>query len=161
MIVSEDGQLDMEGKDSGTTELDSSDCEALAEIMAFCASLEEETQLVFVTGGQEELARSIVATMVKHAVTEPAIRLLQDETLWEIFLRRAGMNAFAAQAVLAELKEGIQTERPDDQSRNRNVDTGLTAFIKMTMEQRFARFGTLFGGRRLLSRVSRLLDARW
>lgn len=140
--------------------LDDDDCIALAEFTAFCATLPDEVQSNFVAGGDEDLAKWVVAAMVKHGLTtEQEIKLLQDETLWEVFLRRAGMNAFAAQAILATLKAP-----DDDQIDNAGLpgpDYGLTAFAKMSVQERFARFETLLGGRRLLGRVSRVLDARW
>ncbi len=140
--------------------LDDDDCTAISEFTAFCSTLPDDVQPFFVAGGEEDLAKWIVATMVKHGMnTDSGIKLLQDETLWEVFLRRAGMNAFAAQAVLATLKA------PDQNDINaggmQETDFGLTAFVKMPVEERFAQFETLLGGRSLLERVSRVLDARW
>lgn len=140
--------------------LDDNDYTALAEFTAFCSSLPDEVQTIFVAGGEQDLAKWIAAAMVKHGLsTDQEIKLLQDETLWEVFLRRAGMNAFAAQAILAALKAPDQNEV--DAVGKRGTDYGLTAFAKMSVQERFAQFETLLGGRRLLSRVSRVLDARW
>ena len=140
--------------------LDDNDCTALAEFTAFCTTLPDEVQTIFVAGGEEDLAKWVVATMVKHSVpTDQGIKLLQDETLWEVLLRRAGMNAFAAQAILATLKAPDQSET--EAARKQRTDFGLTAFTKMSVQERFARFETLLGGRRLLRRVSRVLDERW
>ena len=136
--------------------LDNSDCEALIEFTNFCSALESEVQVIFVAGTEEDLAKWIVATMVKHGITDPAPKLIQDETVWEVFLRRAGMNAFASQAILADLKAP-----PDLINQTVSEDYGLAAFVKMSAEERYARFGTLLGGRRLLERVSKVLDARW
>lgn len=136
-------------------ELTESDCEALVEFMGVCSNMEQDTQAIFIAAGEEQLAHWIVAMMVKHGVSDPQLKLLQDETLWEIFLRRAGMNAFAAQAILAELRA------PDPDSEQRHVDFGLTAFVQMDLAERLARFEGILGGRGLMKRVSKKLDARW
>lgn len=136
-------------------DLTDSDCEALIEFMGFCSKVQQDTQALFVAAGEEQLAHWVVAMMVKHGVSDTELKLLQDETLWEIFLRRAGMNAFAAQAILVELRA------PDPDSEPGPVDFGLTAFVKMDLTERLARFEQTLGGRGLLTRVSMLLDARW
>ncbi|KAL2044333.1 hypothetical protein N7G274_003038 [Stereocaulon virgatum] len=140
------------------SELDANDCEALIELTSFCANLQHEVTTTFIAGSEDDLAKWIVAMMVKYGVTEQEeIKLLQDETQWEVFLRRAGMNAFAAQAILGKLKapSGGEGGVVD------GVDFGLTAFVKMSLEERLVRFETLLGGRRVLKRVSNVLDARW
>lgn len=137
-------------------ELTASDCEALLEFMGFCSNLQQDTQALFVAAGEEQLAHWVIAMMVKYGVTDPELKLLQDETLWEIFLRRAGMNAFAAQAVLAVLR----APDPDSEQRG-SVDFGLTAFVKMDLAERLAKFEGILGGRGLLQRVSKRLDAQW
>ena len=137
--------------------LDDDDGTAFAELTA---SLPDEVQTFLIAGGEEDLAKWIVAAMVKHGMSaDQGIKLLQDETLWEVFLRRAGLNAFAAQAILATLKAPDQNEV--DSADTPETDFGLTAFVKMSVEERCAQFETLLGGRRLLGRVSQVLDARW
>lgn len=140
--------------------LDDDDSSAFAEFTAFCSALPDEVQTFFIAGSEEDLAKWIVAVMVKHGMnTDEEFKLLQDETLWEIFLRRAGMNAFAAQAILGTLKARDQDEVYG--AGIQATDFGLTAFVKMSVEERFARFETLLGGRRLLWKVSKVLDAKW
>ncbi|KJX93174.1 hypothetical protein TI39_contig4375g00007 [Zymoseptoria brevis] len=57
--------------------------------------------------GTNVLAQWIAAAIVRYAPRlDPGMTVLQDETLWERWLRRAGMNAFAAQVVLDLLKAG-------------------------------------------------------
>ena len=140
--------------------LEDDDSIALAEFAAFCSTLPDEVQTSFVAGGEEDLAKWIVAAMVTHGMNpDQEIKLLQEETLWEVFLRRVGINAFAAQAILVTLKA------PDQDDVNAagmpGTEFGLTAFIKMSVEERLARFETLLGGRRLLERASSVVDARW
>ena len=151
VMVSEDRQAN----DSIVpSQLDYNDCEALVEFTTFCSSLHSEVTVTFIGGGEEDLAKWIAAMMVKYGIVDQEVKLLQDETLWEVFLRRAGMNAFAAQAILGKLKA-------PEQPQSHEVDFGLTAFVKMTLEERLARFETLLGGRRVLNRVSKVLDAGW
>ena len=95
--------------------------------------------------------------MVKHSVYGPSIKLIQDETLWEVFLRRAGMNAFAAQAVLGMLNLKPRVERDG----RVNCDFGLTEFMKMGEERRVALFERVCGGREVLGRVGRAIEAQW
>lgn len=143
-----------------TQSLDDDDSTVFAEFSAFCSAFPDDVQSFFVAGSEEDLAKWIVAVMVKHSMnTDDEIKLLQDETLWEVFLRRAGMNAFAAQAILATLKAPDQKEV--DAAGTQGTDFGLTLFAKMSVEERFAQFETVIGGRRLLERVSKTLDARW
>ena len=140
--------------------LDDDDATAFAGFTAFCSTLPDEVQPILVAGGEEDLARWIVAAMAKHGMSAgQGIKLLQDETLWEVFLRRAGLNAFAAQAILATLKAPEHDEVDTADAPKTNF--GLTAFVKMSVEERCTRFETLLGGRRLLERVSRVLDACW
>ncbi|KAK4697487.1 hypothetical protein P7C71_g593, partial [Lecanoromycetidae sp. Uapishka_2] len=134
-------------------DIESSDCEALIEFIAFCSASQDEVQVTFIGGGDDELANWIVATMVKFAV--PGVKLIQDETIWEVFLRRAGMNAFAAQVILGKLKP------QDREDGNRITDNGLKAFVKMSTQDRETRFEALLGGKRVLGRVSKGLDAMW
>ena len=158
MITEDNNGEAMKDKENGTSSnLTNSDWEAFTDFMGFCSTLRDDTQGLFIAGGEEQQAQWIVAMMVKYGMADPQAKLLQDETLWEIFLRRAGLNAFAAQCILAELKAPDQNIH-DPQG---NVDFGLVAFIKMPLEERLARFEGLFGGRNLLIRVSRRLDARW
>ena len=156
IILIHEGRITTDIPAVETTDLNNSDCEALIELSNFCSTLQSEVQTIFVAGGEEDLAKRIVAMMVKYGISEPNLRLLQDETHWEIFLRRVGMNAFAAQAILADL-----TEPSGRTERGISVDHRLAAFVKMSAEERFARYETLLGGRQLLARVSQVLDPRW
>ncbi|MCJ1399854.1 hypothetical protein MMC11_003057 [Xylographa trunciseda] len=99
----------------------------LLSLHAFCASIPLPTPpyILFVPASPPSkpastrdallpLATYIVHLMTTHSLptstlslapsTPPFSYLQQDETTWELFLRRAGLNAFAAQAVLAALR---------------------------------------------------------
>jgi hypothetical protein len=145
--------------DESTNGLAESDTLALAEATGVCSSLDGSVVMQFIGGSEETLAKWLVATMVQYgSYGESSIPLLEDETLWELFLRRAGMNAYAAQAVITELKapDGVDVE-----GGSKAGLFGITAFVEMGQEERIARFDRLLGGRRILERVGRVLDANW
>ena len=154
VLISDYHQPDGDDQSHLSSGLDPGDCEAIAHFTAFCSDLEDETQVIFIAGGGMELSRWIVILMIKYCVSDPNIRLIQEETSWEIFLRRTGMNAFAAQAILGELNE-------KSMESSRSSDFGLTAFVKMSERERFARFEGMLGGRKLLSRINNIFDWRW
>ncbi|KAL8853265.1 MAG: hypothetical protein Q9221_001876 [Calogaya cf. arnoldii] len=134
-------------------DLDESDCEALVALTGFLSHLAalSESELLFVDGDTSVLAKWTTSLVVKYSVHN-STRLLEEETQWEVFLRHAGMNAFAAQAVLGELKSLAERERGA---------WGLREFILMSPEEKRRRFESVLGGRRLLERVGQVLDARW
>ena len=134
--------------------LDISDCEAVAQFTAFCSSLEDDIQAIFITGGSVELSRWIVAMMIKYSASGSGIKLIQEETIWEVFLRRAGMNAFAAQGILGKLNK-------KDMEESKCSDFGVTAFVKMSTGERIARFEGMLGGRKALSRTNKVFDIKW
>ena len=108
-----------------------------------------------------------------HRKSPPPIQLRQEETNWELFLRRAGMNAYAAQAVLASLRPpvldrrwerldmGSRALRPNfDGAEDVNKQWGLAAFARMSHAERVRKFEGMIG-RGMLERVGRVLDGRW
>lgn len=157
VLISQDIPLDPtnEPTSSAIQDLTTSDHSAIADFTTFCAALHRPTQALFVPGTKSQLADQIVAMMLEHGVTDPPITLLPDETLPELFLRRAGMNAFAAQAILAALRD------PDAGTPHAAAELGFARFLDMAVEERVLRFGELMGGSRVLRRVSESLDAGW
>lgn len=154
------------------------DCEAITQLTSFSATLNTDITVTYISGGEEDLAKWVVAAMHRYGIDSAKANLLQDETLWEIWLRAAGMNAFAAQVVLSELKgpdgqsagaeremggEGSQSEIRSLQSSSASkaLEYGLPAFVLMGGEERTRRFEALLGGRRVLRRVSQILDRPW
>ncbi|KAI9770541.1 MAG: hypothetical protein M1840_003131 [Geoglossum simile] len=135
-------------------ELNEKDCDALVELMGFAAASSDDISIMFAGGGEEELAKWIVALMVKYGIADPEVKLLQDETPWEIFLRRAGVNAFAAQVILSQLKQ-------QDDRVSESEDYGLMEFIKMTLQERIEIFERSLGGRKLLERVGVQIGMKW
>ncbi|KAL9000126.1 MAG: hypothetical protein Q9169_001201 [Polycauliona sp. 2 TL-2023] len=135
-------------------DLDESDCEALVSLTAFLNHLSvlSESEVLFVDGDTPVLARWIVSLTIKYATHT---KLLEEETQWEVFLRHAGMNAFAAQAVLGELKSLGERE---------GGTWGLREFVLMSPAERCQRLEgatSAVGGTRLLGRVGQVFDARW
>jgi hypothetical protein len=62
-------------------ELNDKDCDALVELMGFAAASSDEITIMFADGGEEELAKWIVALMSKFGVADEETKLLQEETL--------------------------------------------------------------------------------
>lgn len=155
VLVSKDDMIDYSANNVAAHGIES-DYKAAAEFVGFCSSLYQDTQAMLIAGKEEQLAEWIVAMMVKHAGVDLGTKLVSEETTWEIFLRRAGFNCFAAQAILSKL---------NGQSADANIstagDVGLTAFLKMSVEKRVESFEEIFGGSALMKRVSSQLDARW
>lgn len=148
------GSQDDEDSPGGATfGLTESDCNAMTEFMDFCSALQDDVQPFFAVGGEEKLPHWIVAIMLKHGVSDSlTFKLVPEETSGELFLRKAGMNAFAAQAVLAGLK--------CSGSCSDSMDLELEAFVKMSMEERLERFEGMMGGRKVLQKVSERLDTK-
>jgi hypothetical protein len=90
---------------------------------------------------------------------------LGDETAAEAVLRRAGLNAFAAAAVLARLRAVGLAAAPSSSSPAGGSDgpptTPLAAFVAMDPRRRAARFARLLGGAAVAERVGRALERRW
>ena len=147
IVLVSDGRQDL------SQALDERDCDALAEFMAFAANLDADVQVQLVVGGEDMLVRWLAATVSRHVLPQDqAETLLPDETVWERFLRAAGMNAFAAQAVLNHLDVAERSGRePHD----------LAAFVRMSAQQRLKHFAGVLGGQRVLRRVNYVLDSAW
>lgn len=140
--------------------LDQLDCEALIDLTTWAHSVDSDVQISYVPGGEQELASWLAAASTQHGSIDGNMRLLQDETMWERWLRVAGLNAYAAQAVLVHLKV------PDLDSQGRGpVEEqkrfGVAAFVSMTADERVERFGAVLGGERVLRRVSEAIDGGW
>lgn len=145
--------------DESSRGLNGQDCMAYTEFLAFCGSLPTSANVIFVPGGHQTLAKWLVSAMIEHGMHDPVkAGLLEEETIWELFLRRCGMNSYAAQSVSAELKapEGVNLKSP-----SKHGIYGISAFVEMDHEERVRRFGALLGGERVLGRVSRVIDIPW
>ncbi|KAK0641753.1 hypothetical protein B0T16DRAFT_380749 [Cercophora newfieldiana] len=149
-----------EGNKSSETmiPLSQSDAKALAEFQGYVAALETDVRLSYVGGGNETLAKWIAAAICKHAPEAFPVQdlLLPVETGWELFLRRAGMNVYAAQATLGVLKV------PDGEPAVGGARFyGLPLFVMMEPHERLTALEDPLGGRKVLDRVSEALDEPW
>lgn len=142
--------------------LSQSDAKALAEFQCFVSALQVQTDVYvyYVGGGTETLAKWVAATICDYGTEAQEWQsiLLPVETGWELFLRRAGMNVFAAQVVLGMLRV------PDDEVAIGGKEGklyGLPAFLMMSKDERAEKFAEIFGGRRLLDVVSAVVDEPW
>lgn len=110
-------------------------------------------------------------------IPHPGLTLLPSETTWELCLRKAGLNPYAAQCVLGMLRkpaeeggekeEGKEGKAVDEASHHRQPDRsrdlpawGLGAFVQMSKTERIAMFAQALG-RSAVERVSGLLDRAW
>lgn len=92
---------------------------------------------------------------------------LTDAVKWELFLRRAGLNSFAAQVILAWLKDTVNYPlAPNPAGHVRRLSQtaltfGLQTFLMMPAEQRLESFQAVLGGSRILNKVNATLDQEW
>ncbi|KAK0744917.1 hypothetical protein B0T21DRAFT_407983 [Apiosordaria backusii] len=142
------------------TPLSQSDAKALAEFQEFVGGLDTEVRVLYVGGGTETLAKWVAKVVCDHASEQDDVGGLvtPPETYHEAFLFRAGMNVFAAQVVLKKLPVP-----PADLAVGGKQGQlyGLPKFVMMSLEERLAIFEGLLGGRKVLERVSRVLDEPW
>ena len=143
-----------DASDGFSDELEKQEWTALSEFIGFTSGLECNIIVNFVFGGGEALPRWIISLIIQHRTAE---ELISDVTQWELFLRRAGMNVFAAQYVLASVMTlpSVRTRKP-----SRAETCGLSQFVDMNRNERNARFRDVCGVR-LLERVSDAVDAKW
>ncbi|KAI6357907.1 hypothetical protein MCOR25_007517 [Pyricularia grisea] len=134
---------------------------AFAEFQAFALGLQDiaDVSVFWVGGGLNCLAKWVasLATECASLETAPFYRLLcQSESHWELFFRRAGMNTFAAQMVCGLLQNPYGTE-----AAKLFGGSGIAAFVKMSANERAQRYMSVLGGRRVLDRVSEVVDQNW
>ena len=134
--------------------IDANDCEALSEFIGFTSGLDCTITVQVIGGSQETLAKWITTTISQN---QAPLNLLDEETHWEVFLRRAGMNAVAAQVVISILQapDGV-----DPLSPSKAGFFGLTAFVEMGREERIAKFGQMCGTR-VIERICAIVDGVW
>lgn len=139
--------------------LTASDCAAVAEITSFTRSpyfKSEGTKVsvILSIGGEECLARWVVALMAQNSAEPSKAVLKQEETPWEIWLRRLGMNAFAAQAVLYALDTSTSTVG------DKNSVPHLARFVHLQASERTKLLSGVLDPL-TINRINRLLDAQW
>ncbi|KAK6579706.1 hypothetical protein PZA11_007942 [Diplocarpon coronariae] len=142
------------GLDEITSGLNENDCLALAEFIGYTSGFVTSINVQFIGGSDQTLSQWLASAIVHHRVDT---ELLPEETHWELFLRRAGLNAFAAQTIIGELKapHGVDVGSPCKAGM-----FGMTAFVEMSREERVIRFGGICG-QSVLERVSGTIGASW
>lgn len=172
VLVSEGLSREMEELGSSRPD-DPRDTEALKAFKIFASKLEGEVLVRYVRGGEQALARSTVVEMANYGLAYGSadigdIKPVAQETSWEVFLRRVGLNPFAAQAMIAWLRKPLDV--PTAPSSTSGFPThhaktvpafGLARFLLMNDEERMVSFQALMGGNRVLMRASELIDQEW
>lgn len=144
------------GPDNSFREVGSSDAAALTDFQGFASGLQCNTLVYYIGGGDDTLSRWVASLVCRHGQTDPNVQngLIEVETLWELWLRRAGFNVYAAQMVAGQLKV------PKTETDTKQGHHGLAAFTTMTRNERMRRFGPMVGPR-VLERVSQVVDEIW
>lgn len=107
---------------------------------------------------ETSVPRSIGFMPINPSINRPRVdpAMVETETQWELFLRRAGLNPFAAQVVLLALRreeEKLKLGSTYDQG----TVSALSRFIEMSSETRRRLFAGLIG-ERVLKRVEDIMD---
>jgi hypothetical protein len=136
------------GEYSGT--LAPSDIAAYADFVSFTAALDGDVNVHLVPGAEATMASWVLAFMSRHSYKSESLRkfLSSEETPWELFFRRAGMNVIAAKVLSKTLFEQAGA-------------SGLAVFLIMPVQERVARYGPLLGGEKMLHLTAKILDRRW
>ncbi|KAH0526628.1 hypothetical protein TsFJ059_009929 [Trichoderma semiorbis] len=79
-----------------------SDTAAYAEFLSFAVALDGDVDVHFIPGATDTMASWVLAFMCQHSSRSQALSrfLSSEETPWELFLRRAGMNVTAAKSLV-------------------------------------------------------------
>ncbi|KAF1846657.1 uncharacterized protein K460DRAFT_284342 [Cucurbitaria berberidis CBS 394.84] len=172
VMVSEGLSREMEALGSSRPD-DPRDKDAMLTFESFASQLEGEVLVKYVHGGEQAFAHSIVVEMANYGLPHGSVDIgdikpLAVETSWEVFLRRVGLNPFAAQVLVASLKQPFDVQLPtssgflSSSKYPRAVSvSGMPAFLMMDEEERVKYFQALMGGSRILRRVSMVLDQEW
>jgi hypothetical protein len=160
---------------------------ALTSLTAFCNSASTHATItpVFVPSTPDIIGEWVVSLAQKHALTGPTFRTANNRTTglrivpsaltvekasnWELFLRQAGMNPFAALTTLSIMRKA---EREDLESAGQITDEfvykfdrkrrvrSLSKFMEMSRERRKELLEGIVGGR-VLSRVEEVVEQDW
>ncbi|KAF7869882.1 hypothetical protein EAF04_004666 [Stromatinia cepivora] len=172
---------------SPSTGLGDSDCIAWADFVGFTLTLPASTIVHYIPVDPTNPEDQSMATYISHLILQHApqsspssssstsstspspfnIDLLDQESYWEIWLRRSGMNAYAAQATIVQLKEPEPRCKVGDEGYQKEMQMiqeggpyGLTLFVGMGMEERLRRLGWLVG-KGVLERVGEVVEQTW
>ncbi|KAF3401071.1 hypothetical protein DPV78_005668 [Talaromyces pinophilus] len=143
---------------------------SVRDLTNYCMSLNHICNIRVLLIAADDVLEWILSIAAKHT-TDPGLapplngkesrtsvpHFHDDQTQWEVFLRSAGLNPFAAQSVLAVLKTSpAQPGRSEDV----NQASTLSRFVEMPCRARRDMFQKLIG-RRVFSRVNKTLETDW
>ncbi|KXH32843.1 hypothetical protein CSIM01_04336 [Colletotrichum simmondsii] len=143
--------------------LSAADAASYASFVAFACYLSNSSgctiDVVYVAGGQKTLAHwtcALVSTHLEKASHDVQQVIMSEETEWEVFLRRAGFNMYAAQVALAVVKGGYPVVNVDGDGGdgNNTQDRTLVRFLKTSPSERANALKGFLGGGSLVDRVS-------
>ncbi|KXH55712.1 hypothetical protein CSAL01_07661 [Colletotrichum salicis] len=142
--------------------LNAADTAVYTSFVAFACSVSNSSgctiDVAYVAGGQKTLAHwtcALVSTHLKEASHEVQQVIMSEETEWEVFLRHAGFNMYAAQVALAVVKGGHPVADVNgDGGGNNHQDRTLVRFLKMSPSERASALKGFLGGGSLVDRVN-------
>ncbi|UNI13405.1 hypothetical protein JDV02_000153 [Purpureocillium takamizusanense] len=145
VLVSESN---MAGEFSGS--LSPSDLASYADFARFANSLCTRVPTFLVPGANGTLAQWILAFLCHCSTGTASLAnvITLEESPWELFFRRAGLNAMSAQIISKSLLAEYG-------------NSGLAEFLDLPMQMKIAKYGTVLGGHKALARCSRLLGRSW
>jgi len=134
--------------------LNQQDIKALASLRTFAMHVQDgvwktEVEIVIASGGIEGLARYITK-VIAESLRQQKFQLLAEETIWEGRLRKAGMNVWAAQMVLACLDV-------EDGGGETEVWEALARLVAIDEQEKVSMFNRAMGDEGIARRVSSVL----
>lgn len=154
-----------------SSSLDTKTMSSVRELGAFCLSLSKICTIQTLLVQPDHTLEWVLAIATKHAMSNATIpsekgtqgeilwpSYLDELTQWELFLRRAGLNPFAAQSVLDILRNSSMSSG-DNISDDRRTHE-LSRFIEMPREARRELFQNAVG-QRVLHRVENAVEMDW
>ena len=133
-----------------TCELLPSDAAAYADFVRFTVGLRAGVTSVVVPGSDRTMARWILSLMCRYSPHSLSVKAYLNtvESTWEVFFRRAGMNAFAAQVLAGAVLE-------------KGGSAGLASLMSSSRQQIMGTFGDILGGKKALADLADVLCTPW
>lgn len=143
---------------------------SVRDLANYCISLNHICCINVLLIATDHVLEWILSIAAKHTINPglvPALNATEsetsaslfhdDQTQWEVFLRSAGLNPFAAQSILAILRTNPTQA---DHSEDGNQMSAMSRFVEMSYRTRRDMFRRLVGPR-VLSRVNKALEMDW
>ncbi|KAE8139085.1 hypothetical protein BDV38DRAFT_281252 [Aspergillus pseudotamarii] len=158
---------------------------SFTSLIAFCDSMSADSTIspILISPSSDTIIGWILALAHKHAIqlstdtvnlpqsiaftpVNPAPKItfdteaMEDETRWELFLRRVGLNPYAAQIILTVLRHKAETPIRNNVSSAlddvENEVSSLSRFIEMSPERRQGVFPDMIG-----KKIDAILEKDW